>query len=66
LVEHSLGKGEVTSSILVIGSIEFDWHVECESFWEVKFWEGRGFSRAARSRNSEAALAAEVELKADG
>src|ERR1700733_6155278 len=41
LVEHSLGKGEVTSSILVIGSRD------CEvRGW---FWEGRGFSRAARS-----------------
>ena len=40
LVEHSLGKGEVTSSILVIGS-----RVTFRGLREN--WEGRGFSRAA-------------------
>jgi hypothetical protein len=55
LVEHSLGKGEVTSSILVIGSILGCERrvLSCEGFVE-----GRDFSRAARARN-EAALAAE-------
>jgi hypothetical protein len=35
LVEHSLGKGEVTSSILVIGSR--DWFGR---FWLVRLWKG--------------------------
>jgi hypothetical protein len=52
LVEHSLGKGEVTSSILVIGSI-----------WLVK---GHGFSRAGKEARKRAALAAEVWLRAGG
>ena len=53
LVEHSLGKGEVTSSILVIGSME------------VK-WEGSGrarLSRAAECHQNKAALAAEASRK---
>ena len=45
LVEHSLGKGEVISSILIIGSID---------------WEGHDFSRAAECERK-AALAAEVQ-----
>ena len=47
LVEHSLGKGEVISSILIIGS-RFG-----------GFVEGHGFGRAAWSRKR-AALAAEA------
>jgi hypothetical protein len=47
LVEHSLGKGEVISSILIIGSIR----LRCESaenyVVEIGFVEGHGFSRAA-------------------
>ena len=53
LVEHSLGKGEVTSSILVIGS-----RVPLIADGE-EIWEGHGFSRATES-SSKAALAAEV------
>ena len=41
LVEHSLGKGEVTSSILVIGS-RF-----CSMRCREGALKGRGFSRAA-------------------
>ena len=40
LVEHSLGKGEVISSILIIGSM--NWKTEQ---WKERFWEGRGFRR---------------------
>jgi hypothetical protein len=40
LVEHSLGKGEVTSSILVIGSRDCVVSLK-------KVWEGHDFSRAA-------------------
>ena len=39
LVEHSLGKGEVTSSILVIGSRD------CK-LRRLEVWEGHGFGRA--------------------
>jgi hypothetical protein len=36
LVEHSLGKGEVTSSILVIGSMKLKW-------WKMELnWKGSG------------------------
>jgi hypothetical protein len=45
LVEHSLGKGEVTSSILVIGSR--DWQSGR------RFWEGHGFQPCRMSRNRE-------------
>ena len=41
LVEHSLGKGEVTSSILVIGSIRVGSSTDV--------LKGHGFSRAIRS-----------------
>jgi hypothetical protein len=52
LVEHSLGKGEVISSILIIGSR----NLGNERYG---FVEGHGFSLAAMKRR-EAALAAEV------
>ncbi len=44
LVEHSLGKGEVISSILIIGS---------RNLFVVCFVSGHGFSRAAKSRKEE-------------
>jgi hypothetical protein len=50
LVEHSLGKGEVTSSILVIGSRRL------RVVFAKGFVEGHGFSRAAKSRNDERLL----------
>ena len=56
LVEHSLGKGEVTSSILVIGS---RFRLVRQSRGEVRLYPYRS------KRNWDAALAAAVELTAD-
>ena len=38
MVEHSLGKGEVTSSILVIGSIDLSAGVEVQDSWHILRW----------------------------
>jgi hypothetical protein len=57
LVEHSLGKGEVTSSILVIGSMKLKrWKKELK-------WKGLGKGMASavpHLRRARAAFAAEV------
>jgi hypothetical protein len=57
LVEHSLGKGEVISSILIIGSRVWK--------FEEQFGKARLLAVPLRVRDR-AALAAEVLLKADG